>query len=308
MCTSTPGVRVIAVLSFVVVPGVTLTSVRFNFILQIDHILRHLLLALKEWNKQDFSHLYCNTKEQWFIFPALNHTNVLPVAGTTIIATCGGFAVSTGLSPSTPTYFPTATCSDPGVVISASSEPTTGSDPSTRSAPSSFFVPSLDSSDGYGFPPSHVSDPVPTSFPSISGSVPSLFYSVVPGGVSHLATGFTSSPSAFFHRHFFPSTFSASMLFCCSFFDSSPSASESGGGTAATKATKATKTATKSATKATRATETATETKTETKTEPENRSNEDDVQSIIVGKSLAPNVFLSHKFFPRWRTSRVVNL
>ena len=62
------------------------------------------------------------------------------------------------------------------------------------------------------------------------------------------------------------------MPFCRSFFDSSPSASESRGGTAAI----------------------------ETKTE-------DDVQSDIVGKSFAPNVFLSHKFFPRWRTSRVVN-
>ena len=73
------------------------------------------------------------------------------------------------------------------------------------------------------------------------------------------------------------------------FFYSSPSASESGGVTA------------------------------EIETETENRSNEDDVQatkddvqamvkSDIVGKSLAPNVFSSHNFFPRCRTTRVVNL
>ena len=55
-----------------------------------------------------------------------------------------------------------------------------------------------------------------------------------------------------------------------------------------------------------------------TETETENGSNEDDVHATkddiqamdmldIVGKSLAPNVFFSHNFFPRCTTSRVVN-
>ena len=88
---------------FYIILGVgRLTSVEFNFIfpwttttnsyLQIEHIFCHLLLALNEWNKQDSSHLYHNTKQHWFIFQALNHTNVLRVAGITIFATCGNFS------------------------------------------------------------------------------------------------------------------------------------------------------------------------------------------------------------------------
>ena len=88
----------------------------------------------------------------------------------------------------------------------------------------------------------------------------------------HLSTNNFSLPLSMFLR-----------VFPVLFFYSSPSASESGGGTAETKTTKT-----------------------------ENRSNEDDVQAMdksnIVGKSLAPNIFTSHKFFPRCRTSRVVNL
>ena len=203
-----------------------------HFFLHCETNCHHILLAINDWYNQKSSHLCRNIEQQWFIFQALNHKRVLPVAS----------------------------------------------------------IPILDSSDGYGFAPSPISGPVSTSLPSISGSVPSIFYSFVPGGVPHWATSFASSQSAFFHQQFFPSSFSGSMLFCRSFFDTSPSASESGGGTAATETT----------------TKTATKTKTETETE--NRSNEDDVQLIIVGKSLAPNIFHSHKFFPRWRTSRVVNL
>ena len=62
--------------------------------------------------------------------------------------------------------------------MSVCSEPTTSSDPG------SFFAPTLDSSNGYGCAPGHVSSTVPTSFPSFSGSVPSIFYFDVPSGDS----------------------------------------------------------------------------------------------------------------------------
>ena len=63
--------------------------------------------------------------------------------------------------------------------MSVCSEPTTSLDPG------SLFVPTLDSSDGYGCAPGHVSGTVPASFPSFSGSVPTIFYFDVPSGVSH---------------------------------------------------------------------------------------------------------------------------
>ena len=71
-----------------------------------------LLLAIKDWNKQELYNLYSNIKKQWFIFLALNHEKVLPTAtaGTPILASYGveflvpnlyPNAVSTGLPTST---------------------------------------------------------------------------------------------------------------------------------------------------------------------------------------------------------------
>ena len=98
-----------------------------------------------------------------------------------------GYGCAPGhFSRTVPTSFPSVTSLDPGVVMSVCSEPTTGLDIG------SFFVPTLDSSDGYGCAPGHVSSTVPTYFPTFSGSVPSIFDFVVPRGDSHWATGFVS--------------------------------------------------------------------------------------------------------------------
>ena len=52
-----------------------------------------LEMPINEWNVQEFYNLYYNIEEQWFIYKALNHEKVLPAAGTTILASCGGCSV-----------------------------------------------------------------------------------------------------------------------------------------------------------------------------------------------------------------------
>ena len=49
-----------------------------------------LEMAINKWNAKEFYNLYCNIKEQWFIYNALNHEWVLPAGGTIIIESCGG--------------------------------------------------------------------------------------------------------------------------------------------------------------------------------------------------------------------------
>ena len=167
----------------------------------------------------------------------------------------------------------------------------------------SFFVPTLDSSNGYGCAPGHVSSTVlslavihigqqvlhlalfKVFFPSLSRTLLQVLL-----GVSFQARNCLSLNGLCLSINYFFLPLSTFLcVFPVIFFYSSPSASESGGVTA------------------------------EIETETENRSNEDDVQatkddvqamvkSDIVGKSLAPNVFSSHNFFPRCRTTRVVNL
>ena len=139
------------------------------------------------WHKQESYNMYCNIEQQWFIFQALNHEIVLPVAGTTILVTCGGCSstflhygclllyphynthpfslLSTSIQWKQPSYFP---C----VVMSVCSEPT------TSLAIDSFFVQTLDSSNGYGCAPGNVSSIVPTLFPSATSLDPGVVMSM----------------------------------------------------------------------------------------------------------------------------------
>ena len=159
---------------------------------------RQLLLAIKEWNQQESYNLYRDIEKKWLIFQAFNHEKVLPAAGTTILLSYGveflvpnlySNAISTGLPTLTPNLVPRLQPRHfPSDVMSLCSEPRTSLDPG------SFFaiIPTLGSSKGYNCAPGHVSSIVPNSFPSFSGSVPSVFHFDVPSGDSRWATSFAS--------------------------------------------------------------------------------------------------------------------
>ena len=92
-CSSSSPINWFREMNVALVGLARLVSVDFMFIFPWTTTTNSL--GLNEWNKQDSSHLYHDTAQLCFISHALNHTKVLPIAGTTIIATCGGFPVST---------------------------------------------------------------------------------------------------------------------------------------------------------------------------------------------------------------------